>query len=73
MRDVNLLGVGPTVRAEAARRRVTVLELSRRTGISRPTLTRRLDGDSAFTVDELQAVARVLDLPVTSLLVDTAA
>lgn len=42
--------------------------VSEATGIPRSTLKRRLSGFSSFTVDELQRVADLLEVPVTTLL-----
>lgn len=52
----------------------TRLSLSEKSGIPRTTLIRRLNGHSAFTVDELEVIGRVLDVdPVLFLVVGGAA
>ncbi len=58
--------VAGEVRAEMARKRTTGRELSRLTGKSQPYWSRRLTGDVAFDVDDLEAVAAVLDVPLAS-------
>lgn len=56
------------VRAELARRRISGRELGREIGWSLGTTSRRLNGLSPMTVDELTAVASFLGVPVTTLL-----
>lgn len=58
--------VAGEVRAEMARKRMTGRELSRLTGKSQPYWSRRLTGDVALDVDDLEAVAALLDVPLTS-------
>lgn len=57
--------VAGEVRAEMARKRMTGRELSRLTGKSQPYWSRRLTGDVALDVDDLDAVAALLDVPMT--------
>jgi len=47
---------------------VSQLRLADESGIPRPTLIRRLKGQSPFKVDELEAIASVLGCSVTSLI-----
>lgn len=47
---------------------MTRLELSEASGIPRPTLYRRLDGHSPWTVDEIERVAKALSVDPISLL-----
>lgn len=47
---------------------VSQLRLSEETGIARATLIRRLAGRSPFRVDELEAIAAVLECSAASLL-----
>lgn len=54
--------VANEVRAELARQRRTILELSEGTGITLSTLRRRLDGVSALNLDELQLIADFLGI-----------
>jgi transcriptional regulator with XRE-family HTH domain len=56
-----------TVRAELARRRMTIRQLADTTGMALSTLGRRLErGD--FKIDELAAIAGALDMPLAALL-----
>ncbi len=50
----------------------TRLGISEATGIPRTTLLRRLSGASPFTVAELDAIARALNMPVRDFLGDAA-
>ena len=50
----------------------TRLGISEATGIPRTTLLRRLSGASSFTVAELHAIARALEVPVRDLIEDAA-
>lgn len=59
--------VGQNIRAEMGRRRINMSELSRRTGISRTTLMHQIDV-TRVTVDNLIAIAKVLDVSVTDVL-----
>lgn len=58
--------VGATVRAEMARRRVTMVELSKRTGVPRSTLAYQVNSD-CLTAHNLLAVAKALGVAVTKL------
>lgn len=51
-----------TIRAELARRRRTVGWLSAATGISAPTLHRRLANPGKFDISELAAIATAMEL-----------
>ena len=59
--------VAGDVRAEMARRRMTGRELARRTGKSQPYWSRRLSGDVALDVDDLEAVAAHLEVSASDL------
>lgn len=50
----------------------TRLSMSEATGIPRTTLLRRLSGASSFTVAELDAIAKVLEVPVRDFIGDAA-
>jgi DNA-binding phage protein len=63
--DVN--DVGSNIRAEMGRRRVNMVELARRTGISRTTLHSQIN-NTRVTVDTLVAVATALGVEVCDLL-----
>lgn len=70
---MNSLTVSGTVaancRAEAARHGKSTLDVSAGTGIHRVTIGRRFSGQSAFTVDEVAAVAQYLEIPIATLFV----
>lgn len=55
-------------RAEAARRGRTLQEIAEGTGIGRVTLSRRMNGSSSFTINELVAIAAYLSVPLSTLL-----
>lgn len=42
-------------------------ELARRTGIKQSTMSRRMTGETAFDMDDLEAIASVLDIQVGDL------
>lgn len=58
--------VAAEVRAEMARQRLSGRALAARLGWPQNRLSRRLAGDTPFTVDDLALVAGELDVPVTS-------
>lgn len=58
--------VADEVRAWLGRRRVSGAQLARQMGKSQTFVARRLDGRQAFDVDDLDAVARILDVPVSA-------
>lgn len=51
------------------RRRISQTALAEALGMSQPSLSKRLSGDQAFSLDELLAVAAFFDVEVTALLV----
>lgn len=56
-----------TVRAELARRQITIRDAAAATGMATSTLARRLErGD--FKIDELARLAAVLNMPLAGLL-----
>lgn len=59
------------VRAELARRKISGRELAHGLKWSTPTTWRRLNGTHPFDIDELAAVARFLDVPISRLVDDT--
>lgn len=59
--------VGGNVRAEMGRQRITMVELARRTGISRGTLQGQINGGT-LTVDNLVLIANALALEPADLL-----
>ncbi|WP_052534912.1 helix-turn-helix domain-containing protein [Mycobacteroides abscessus] len=60
--------VAANIRAEMGRQRVSVVELARRTGLSRPTVHRQVN-DTGLTFDTLDRIARALDVDPAALLV----
>lgn len=63
--------VAGEVRAVAARKRVTQASIARELGMSQQALSRRWTGELAFDVEELAAVARILDVSLGDLLPPT--
>lgn len=61
------------IKAQMAGAGLTQVALSSKTGIERSTLVRRLQGRSPFRVDELEAIAQVLECTVASLVEEAAA
>jgi len=60
--------VATVVRVELAKRRMSAAELARRAGMKQQRLARRMTGNTAFDVDDLAAIAKVLDIPMAALL-----
>ena len=56
------------IRVLLARRRVSAAELARQTGMKQSTLARRMTGEIAFDLDDLEKIADVLGVSVTDLL-----
>ena len=65
--------VASTLRGKLAERRISGAELARRLGWSQQATSRRLTGSTPITVDELTEIARVLDVPITTLFTDEVA
>lgn len=61
-------GVAEEVRALLARRRLAAGKLAQAIGKSEMYVSRRLRGETAFDVDDLQAIAGVLEVTVLELL-----
>lgn len=55
------------VRSALALRRVDLTGVATHLGISKSAMSRRLTGDVDFSAIELQSVAELLDVPVSSL------
>lgn len=51
-----------------ARRNISAAELARRTGLKQPYISRRMAGEVAFDLDDLERIAEVLDVEVADLL-----
>lgn len=56
------------IRVILARKRMSGAELARRTGIKQSTMSRRMTGETAFDLDDLEAIAEVLEVDVADLL-----
>lgn len=50
------------------RQRISILRLSKDTGINRTSLGRRLAGETSLTVDELTLIAERLRVPIGALM-----
>lgn len=61
-------GLAAELRAELARRQLTYAELARRTDIGVGYVGIRMRGESPWTLEDLERVAHVLDLPLTTLI-----
>jgi DNA-binding Xre family transcriptional regulator len=68
MQRINPATVAGEVRAQLARRGKTKVWLAGELGISTATLHRRLAGASSFSLDEINTIAELLELPVGALL-----
>lgn len=62
--DTFTVAVAGAVRAELSRRQRTIGEAAIAVGVSRDTLSKRLNGGAAFTTTELAAIAQFLEIPV---------
>lgn len=51
-----------------ARRQVTQVQLAAGLGLSQPAIARRLSGRTPLTLDDVEAIAGVLDVPTAELL-----
>lgn len=56
------------IRALLARRKMSATQLARHMGISQAYIWRRLSGETAFDLDDLEKIAVILDVEVTNLL-----
>lgn len=59
--------VAEEIRVLLARRKMSGAELARRTGIKQSTMSRRMTGETAFDMDDIEAIAAVLDIKVNDL------
>lgn len=55
------------VRAELARRRMTGADLARELGWKRSATSRRLTGEKPLDINELQQIANLLHIPLSTL------
>lgn len=60
--------VAANIARAAKERNVTQDRIARELGVTQPQISRRLAGSPAFTVGEVVAVARLMDVPVSELL-----
>lgn len=60
--------VAEELRATLARRRLSASELARMTGMTQRAVSRRLTGEKTIDVDDLEVIARALDMEVADLL-----
>lgn len=60
--------IAEEVRAYMGRRRVSAVQLGRTIGKSQSYMSRRLTGETAFDIDDLEAIARALDVSIPDLL-----
>lgn len=63
--------VAEEIRVLLTRKRMSGAELGRRTGIKQSSISRRLTGETAFDMDDLEAIAAVLEVSVADLLPKT--
>ena len=59
--------VAAEIRAEMGRQAITQQELARRLGWAQSQLSRRLSGAIPWRTDEIERIARALDIPVSQL------
>ncbi|AQT81993.1 hypothetical protein B1R94_26130 [Mycolicibacterium litorale] len=67
-KELSSAGVAEEVRVRMARRKLSQTAVAGRAGMSSSTLSRRLLGESDFTVGELYRIADVLETNVHELL-----
>lgn len=60
--------IAAEIRAELARKQLTIKALSEASGIKPDTLRRRLDGVRPFTTDELDRITHYLAVPLITLI-----
>lgn len=60
--------VAEEIRVMLARRNITATELARRAGMTQRSISRRITGEKAIDVDDLERIARALDVEITELL-----
>jgi transcriptional regulator with XRE-family HTH domain len=63
--------VAEEIRVILARKKMSGVELGRRAGIKQSSMSRRLTGQTAFDMDEIEAIAAVLEVSVADLLPKT--
>lgn len=60
--------VAEEIRVQLARKNITASELARRAGMTQRSVSRRITGEKAIDMDDLERFAQALDVPVTALL-----
>ena len=66
--NVMTTGIAAQIRAELAKRKMTLGELSERTGISQPSISRKVSIESrGLTALDLHKIATALEMPVSEL------
>lgn len=60
--------VAEEIRVILARKKMSGAELGRRAGIKQSSMSRRLTGETAFDMDDIEAIAAVLEVSVAELL-----
>lgn len=60
--------IAEEIRALLARKRVSASKLARLMGVTQPYISRRLTGETALDVDDLDRIARALEVTVVDLL-----
>jgi len=65
--------VASNVRAEMARRNQTQSSLAELVGMRQQAISRRMSGQTEFTIDELARIAAALGCPLVDLLAEVAA
>jgi transcriptional regulator with XRE-family HTH domain len=64
--------VAEEIRVLLARKRMSGIELGRRIGMKQSTISRRLTGETAFDMDDIEAIADALGVDVSDLMPKTA-
>ena len=65
--------VAANIRAELARQRVSQFVVADRLGLSQAAVSRRLSGGTPFELDEVEAIASLLGVPLVDLIAERAA
>lgn len=60
--------VAAEVRAQLGRKNMSKAELAKRTGLSPQSISRKLDGERAISVEELVLIAKALEVSASALL-----
>ncbi len=56
--------VSTEIRADMARSRVTQADLAKRLGVSQPAVSRRLNGELPWDLDQLESICALFDAPL---------